>query len=119
MALHMTATASAFADEVHYLRDLGHLNESQISRAIGVNRSTVGAWLRRQRAPSGVRAERIAELSAIVSRASGVMRPEYIPVWLSKPVPALGFEKPMDLVARGEYRRVAELLSELETGVHS
>jgi putative toxin-antitoxin system antitoxin component (TIGR02293 family) len=114
-----TATTSAFADEVHYLRDLGHLNESQISRAIGVNRSTVGAWLRRQRAPSGVRAERIAELSSIVSRASAVMRPEYIPVWLSKPVPALGFEKPMDLVARGDYRQVAELLGELETGVHS
>ena len=43
-----------------------------------------------------------------------VVRPEYIPVWMSKPIEALDDEKPVDLIRRGEYRRVAALISELE-----
>ena len=42
------------------------------------------------------------------------MSGEYIPVWMSKPIEALDDEKPVDLIARGEYRRVASLISELE-----
>ncbi|MQA76573.1 MAG: DUF2384 domain-containing protein, partial [Solirubrobacterales bacterium] len=38
----------------------------------------------------------------------------YIAIWLRKPVPALGDEKPLDLIGRGEYRRVAGLISALE-----
>jgi uncharacterized protein (DUF2384 family) len=37
-------------------------------------------------------------------------------VWLNKPVPALEHDKPIDLIARGEYRRVADLLDGLEPG---
>ena len=42
------------------------------------------------------------------------MRADYIPVWLLKPVEALGDDKPVDLIARGEYRRVARVIAELE-----
>jgi hypothetical protein len=36
-----------------------------------------------------------------------MLRPEAIPVWLNKPVPSLEHDKPIELIARGEYRRVA------------
>jgi hypothetical protein len=42
------------------------------------------------------------------------MRADYIPVWLAKPIEALDDEKPLDLIRRGEYRRVARVVSELE-----
>jgi transcriptional regulator with XRE-family HTH domain len=109
----------AFADEVIRLRHVGGLSDLQISRGVGVARSTVGAWLRRQRRPTGIRAERVAELSAIVDRLAQTIDPEYIPIWMSKPNEALGEEKPLDLVARGEYRQVARVVGELESGVHS
>ena len=111
--------ATAFADEVVRLRQVGGLSDLQISRAVGVARSTVGAWLRRQRRPTGVRAERVAELSAIVDRLARTIDPAYISVWMSRPNEALDDEKPLDVMARGEYRRVARLISELESGVHS
>jgi transcriptional regulator with XRE-family HTH domain len=114
--LHM---ASAFGEEVIRLRQVGGLSDLQISRAAGVARSTVGAWLRRQRRPTGVRAERVAELSAIVDRLARTIDPAYIPVWMSRPNAALGDEKPLDLIGQGEYRRVARLIGELESGVHS
>jgi hypothetical protein len=73
-----------------------------------------GKWLARRSAPSGVRAERLAELSSLVERLARVIRPTYIPVWLSKPIPALDDDKPIDRIAKGDYRAVARLISDLE-----
>jgi hypothetical protein len=56
--------------------------------------STVRAWLAGSRAPSGERAERLVELSALVEQLTRVMDPSYIAVWMRKPVPALGDDKP-------------------------
>lgn len=109
----------AFADEAVRIRDRGHLSDRDIARATGAGVSTVGAWLRRTRSPRGERAERLAELSAIIDRLAGVVEPSYIPVWLHKPLSALDDEKPIDLLAAGEWRRVARLISELESPTFS
>jgi hypothetical protein len=50
----------------------------------------------------------------VVERLARVMDADYIPVWLSKPVEALGDEKPIELLRRGEYLPVARLISSLE-----
>jgi hypothetical protein len=105
--------ATAFADEAIQLRE-GGLTDEMIARATGAARSTVRDWFARRSAPTGRRAERLAELSSIVERLPRVMRADYIPVWLSKPIEALDDEKPLDLIARGDYRSVARVVSELE-----
>jgi hypothetical protein len=38
------------------------------------------------------------------------MEAEYIAVWMNKPIPALGDEKPLELIARGQHRRVARII---------
>ncbi|MHB1447192.1 MAG: helix-turn-helix domain-containing protein [Acidimicrobiales bacterium] len=108
-----------FAEEVAYVRELGHLSEADVARATGTGRSTVGAWLRGTRQPTGERLERIAELSALVERLARVMEPEYVAVWLHKPIPAIGDDKALDVLARGEYRRLSVLVAELESPVAS
>jgi len=111
----VTAVNLAYADEAIHIRELAPLTARDIATATGAGLSTVEAWLARLRAPRGARAQRLLELAAIVEQAARVLRPEAIPVWLNKPVPALHHDKPVELIARGEYRRVAELLAELET----
>jgi transcriptional regulator with XRE-family HTH domain len=106
---------TAFAEEAIRIRETGHLSDRDIARATGAGVSTVGAWLRRTRSPRGERAERLVELSAIVERLARVIEPDYIPVWLHKPVPALGDEKPIDLLARGEWQPVVRVISGLES----
>jgi transcriptional regulator with XRE-family HTH domain len=106
--------AVAFAEEAVRLRDAGGLNTELIARATGAAQTTVRDWLNRRTSPTGTRADRIAELSAITERLQRVMSPDYIPVWLTKPVEALDDEKPVDLIARGEYLRVARLISSIE-----
>lgn len=105
---------AAYTDEARYVRKVGHLSDRDIARATGAGLSTVNAWLRRARTPSGERAARLVELSAMVERLAKVVSAEYIPIWLNKPVAALGDHKPLDVLAAGEYRRVGALISELE-----
>lgn len=104
----------AYADEAIHIRDTGHLSDLDIARATGAAPSTVREWLSRRSAPSGVRAERVVELSSLVERLARVIRPTYIPVWLSKPLPALDDDKPIDRIAIGDYRSVARLVAGIE-----
>jgi len=106
--------ATAFAQEALRLHLRGNLSDRLIAQGTGAAPSTVRGWLRKRSQPTGDRATRVAELSAIVDRLARVMDSEYIPVWMTKPLEVLDDEKPLDLIRRGEYRRVAALISELE-----
>lgn len=110
----LMATNTAFAEEALRIHELGHLSDHLISKATGAAPSTVRDWLAQRSSPTGVRAERLAELSALVDRLARVMRPDYIPVWLSKPIEALDERKPVELLAKGAYLRVAWVVSSLE-----
>jgi transcriptional regulator with XRE-family HTH domain len=107
-------TKAAFALEATRLRRETGLTAEQIARATGAATSTVRGWIGRHSEPKGLRAERVAELAALTERLELVMPRSYIRVWLSKPIEALDFEKPLDLIAAGEYRRVAKVISAIE-----
>ena len=85
-----------------------------IASATGAKPSTVRGWLAGRSEPTGIRAERLIELSEMIKRLALVLRPESIPVWLQRPILALDDEKPIELIARGEYKRVAKLISEIQ-----
>ncbi len=106
--------STAFASEAAHIQETGNLSTSDIARATGADQTTVRAWIREDRSPSGIRAERLAELSALVERLVRVMNPEYVPVWMRKPIPLLDDDKPLDVVAAGEYRRVSRIIAGLE-----
>ena len=107
--------ATAFAEEAVRIHEVAHLSDTQIGLAVGAAPSTVRDWLARRTSPTGSRAERLAELAEIVDRLSRVIDPTYIPVWLSRPIEALDDRKPLELIARGRARRVARVVSELES----
>jgi hypothetical protein len=86
-----------------------------LARATGADATAVRAWLPGTRSPSGRYAERLAELSSIAERLSRVARAEPIRVWLLKPGVALGDDKPLVVIARGDYRRVTQLISAVES----
>ena len=106
--------ATAFASEAAHIQEIGKLSTADIARATGADETTVRAWIRDARSPSGKRAERLAELSSLIERLVRVMKPEYVPVWMRKPIPLLDDDKPLDLVSKGEYRRVSRVIAGLE-----
>ena len=107
--------ATAFATEALRIHELGHLSDAQIAEATGAAPSTVRGWFAGRSSPTGKRAERVAELAEIVDRLTRIIDPDYIPVWMSKPIEALDDRKPLHLIARGRARQVARVISELES----
>jgi uncharacterized protein (DUF2384 family) len=72
-------------------------------------------WLSGRTSPTGVRARRVADLAAITDRLARVIDRDYIQVWMLRPVEALDDRRPIDLIARGQARRVAQVISALES----
>ena len=104
---------TGFADEVKRVRNLG-VATGDIAAATGSQPSTVNAWARATRQPSGTKRERLLELVALVDRLERVMAAEYVPLWLLKPVTALGDRPPLELLSKGRYRDVSRIVAELE-----
>ncbi len=88
---------------------------SDIGRATRAHETTVRAWLRESSSPTGIHAERLGELSSIVDRLTLLMEAEYIPVWMRKPIVALDDDKPIDVIADGDFRRLSRVLAGLES----
>jgi len=107
--------SAAFAAEAIRIHDEAHLPHDVIAEAVGAAPSTVRDWLGGRSSPTGQRARRLAELGAITDRLARVIDADYIPVWLLKPIEALDDNRPIDLLARGQVRRVARVISGLES----
>lgn len=105
---------TGFADEIRRVRRLG-VGTNDIAVAVGAQPGTVNAWERATRRPTGERRERFMELVSLVDRLERVMAPRYVPLWLVKPIPALGDRRPLELLSKGRYRDVSKLVAELES----
>ena len=57
------------------------------------------------------------QVCAFGDLARRVMRDDAARFWMRSPNPDLGYEKPLDLIAAGQYQRVVDLLLALAEGV--
>ncbi len=108
---------TAFASEAARIHELGKLPPGLIARATGADETSARNWISGKTSPTGERAERLGELAAMVERLVHVIDPEYLQVWMIKPVAALDDDKPADVIAAGRYREVSRVISALESPV--
>ena len=104
-----------FADEAIRIHQDAHLPDRLIAEAVGANPSTMRDWLSGRSCPTGDRVRQLAELAEITDRLARVIDARYIPVWMLKPVEALDDRTPAAMIAAGETRAVARLVSSLES----
>jgi len=109
-----SVSVNTLFDEAQRVHGIAGLSDRMIAAATGAQPSTVRGWLAGRSEPSGARAERLIELAELTRRLGLVVRPETIPVWLNRPMMTLDDEKPIELIARGQYKRVARLIAEIE-----
>ena len=102
---------------------LDHLYEGDVvdvadlARVSEANPRSVARWRTQETIPRRGAEERLLELRAVVDLTRSVMTDDAARFWLRSPNPNLGYDKPLDLVATGEYRRVIALLLALAEGV--
>lgn len=100
----------------HMLRD-DVVDTADVARVLGATARSVGRWQSEEVAPRRESEERLLELKAVVDLAGLHLRPASARLWIRSPNPDLGYEKPLDLVRRGEYRKVIGALLAMAEGV--
>ena len=93
------------------------LDTADLARVSDTNPRSVARWKSQETTPRREAEERLLELRAVVDLARKVMRDEAARFWMRSPNPDLGYEKPLDLIAEGQYQRVIDLLLALAEGV--
>ena len=93
------------------------LSRDDIARVAGTTSRSVARWARGESDPRGSSRDRLLEMAAVVTELSNVLTPDAAHVWLFTPNPFLQFDRPIDLLAAGEYRRVLGVVSALADGV--
>jgi uncharacterized protein (DUF2384 family) len=93
------------------------VDTADVARVSGSHPRSVSRWQSSDASPRRDSEERLLELKAVVDLLRRIVRPDAARLWLRAPNPELGYEKPLDLIARGEYPRVVDLLLAMAEGV--
>lgn len=93
------------------------IDTADVARVSGTHARSVNRWHTSQTEPRRESEERLLELKAVVDLLRRVMRDDAARLWMRSPNPDLAYEKPLDLVAAGNYQRVVDLLLALAEGV--
>lgn len=93
------------------------VDSGDVARVLGTTPRSVARWQASEVTPRRESEERLLELKAVVDLARRIFRPESARLWLRSPNPDLSYEKPLDLLSRGEYRRVIGSLMAMGEGV--
>lgn len=108
-------TITALVDE---LLDGKVVDSPDVARVVGATPRSVSRWSEGA-SPRRANEERLLELKAVVDLLRQVLRNEPARLWIRSPNPELAYEKPLDLVQRGEYRRVIGAVLAMAEGVTS
>lgn len=94
-----------------------HIVDSpDVARVTGATPRSVTRWLEGV-SPRHPAEERLIEMKAVLDVLRRVLREEPAHLWIRSPNPDLDYHKPLDLIERGEYRRVIGAILALGEGV--
>ncbi|WP_420626553.1 antitoxin Xre/MbcA/ParS toxin-binding domain-containing protein [Candidatus Poriferisodalis sp.] len=108
---------SAIAPLLDQLCDGDVVDTSDLALVSDSNPRSVARWRTEGTAPQREAEDRLLELRSVVDLACRVIQRDAVRLWLRAPNSELDYEKPLELIAKGEYKRVVGLLLALAEGV--
>lgn len=95
---------------------LNGLTSAEIGLITGVRERQVQNWAAGSSRPGGETRDRLVDVYYIVQQLQSVYRPEGIEIWLHARNRELGGERPIDILARGDFAPVVEAVDRLQVG---
>lgn len=92
------------------------IDAAGVARILDRDPKTVARWLRHDTLPRWQTREQLLALNVLLERLAQVIAPAAAEEWLFTPVPALDYDRPVDLVRAGQHKRVLALIDALGEG---
>lgn len=93
------------------------IDARDLAEMLGTSTRSVARWQKTDSTPRRETEIRLLEVQAVTDLLRRVMREDSARIWLHSPNPDLGYEKPLQLMAEGKYRRVIGAILALAEGV--
>ena len=98
------------------LRDAYGLSRRLLARMLGVPRAALPKWEKGVAIPDAACLEKVRRVRGILQGLARVMKKNFIAPWLTTPNEACAGRAPVDLLEKGDYEAVADLVYFLEAG---
>lgn len=95
------------------------LDYTDLARILDLNPRTVSRWANTAAQPRREYRERLLEFFAVMERLQQVVDPSFSHDWLFTPNAALSDEKPVELLRRGDFRKVLGVIDAIGEGAYS
>ncbi|MEW6232821.1 MAG: antitoxin Xre/MbcA/ParS toxin-binding domain-containing protein [Chloroflexota bacterium] len=106
------------ASEAKRLRKAVGISQGRFAAALGLSLRTISRWETGKTSPRGPTRQRLQDLDRLIDRASEVLSPEGVGLWLTTPNAALGDQVPLEASRTPEgYIEVMNLLGRMEWGI--
>ncbi len=95
------------------------LSHPTFARILGVPETTLETWEGGREQPSATALEKVEKVRELLAGLARVMRRDFIPTWLETPNDACkeaGARAPQDLMQRGDYDQIADMIFYFESG---
>ena len=113
----MTMAAGIYASTVENIEEKAGLSYEDIARVVGASPRSISRWAHGEADPRAGARDRLLETAAVIAALSKVLTADGAHIWLFTPNPFLDFDRPTDLLARGEFKRVLAAIEGLADGV--
>jgi len=110
-------SSGIYARTLEKLEQKAGLTYEDVARVVGSSPRSISRWAHGESDPRSRARDRLLETAAVVTELSGVLASDAAHVWLFTPNPFLEFDRPIDLVTEGQYRRVLAAVQALADGV--
>lgn len=100
---------------VEQIRAAG-LTLAEIASATGVSERQVQHWSSGNSRPRDTSRDRLVDIHYLAQQLAEVYKPEGVEIWLHARNRSLDSERPIDLLARGEFQHVLEAVDRLKAG---
>jgi hypothetical protein len=121
LAAHDDAVADrggeVYSRIVSDLREI--VSTDELAKVIGIHSRQVQNWAAGRNRPQGDNRDYLLGVHYLVRRLRDVYRPEGVEIWLHSRNREFGGERPLDLLAAGEYERVLAAVERLADGTPS
>jgi hypothetical protein len=116
--MHAAQAPPAAGLYAHLVEDLrgGVLNNAELATITGVKARQVQHWAAGTHRPQGQAKDRLLELHYILERLRDVYTAEGADIWIHGRNRGLSGEKPIDLLAAGQFERVLAAVERLSAG---